>query len=340
MKVARLYRYRDIRIEDEPVPEISDNEVLVKTGACGICTGDVMPWYIEKKAPLVLGHEPAGTIVKKGKNVKGVKEGDRVFIHHHAPCMGCLYCKRGDYVQCETWRRSRIIPGGLSEYIRVPEVNLRTDTLLLPDDMEFEVATLVEPTACVVKSLRRASVKEGDTILVIGLGIMGILHVLLAKNLGVKTVIGADMVHFRLKKALELGADHVIDVREAPLKEAVMQMTSSKGAEVVIVGPGSVEAIESALEVVSRGGTVVIFTPTPEGETLSLDPNSLYFRDITLTTSYSCGPEDTREALQILSSGAFDPKVLITHRFSLKDVSKAYDLVASRGECLKVVVVF
>ena len=129
MKVAKLYSFHDIRIEDIPVPEIGPGDALMKTKASGICSGDVMPWYIEKKAPLVLGHEPSGEIVEVGKNVKSFTPGDRVFVHHHAPCLTCRYCRRGDYVQCETWKNTKIIPGGISEYILIPEINLKNDTL-------------------------------------------------------------------------------------------------------------------------------------------------------------------------------------------------------------------
>jgi L-iditol 2-dehydrogenase len=156
MKVAKLYSFNDIRIEDMPVPKIGHGDALMKTKASGICSGDVMPWYIEKKAPLVLGHEPAGEIVELGNKVKSFKVGDKVFTHHHAPCLTCRYCRRGDYVQCETWKNTKIIPGGISEYILIPEINLNNDTLKLPEHVSFEDGTLVEPTACVVKGLKRA----------------------------------------------------------------------------------------------------------------------------------------------------------------------------------------
>src|SRR5512139_3068373 len=156
MKVAKLYSFHDIRIEEVPIPEIGPGDALLKTKACGICSGDVMPWYIEKKAPLVLGHEPVGEIVELGKELLGVPDsplssvplsiGERVFVHHHAPCMECKYCRRGIHVQCETWRSTSIIPGGISEYILVPDINLRNDTLTLPEEMSFEDGTLVEPT--------------------------------------------------------------------------------------------------------------------------------------------------------------------------------------------------
>ena len=126
MRVAKLYSFNDIRIEDIPIPKVGPRDALIRTKACGICSGDVMPWYIGKKAPLILGHEPAGEIIEVGREVTSFSRGDRVFVHHHAPCLTCRYCKREDYVQCATWRNTMIVPGGISEYILVPEQILKT----------------------------------------------------------------------------------------------------------------------------------------------------------------------------------------------------------------------
>ncbi|HCC68646.1 MAG TPA: sorbitol dehydrogenase [Nitrospiraceae bacterium] len=343
MKVARLYSFNDIRIEDIPIPEIGSCDALIKTKACGICSGDVMPWYIEKKSPLVLGHEPVGEIVELGSSLAtshfSLSIGDRVFVHHHAPCMGCRYCNRGDYVQCETWRNTRIIPGGISEYILIPEINLRNDTLSLPEGVSYEDGTLIEPTACVVKSLKRAQVKKGDTMLIIGLGVMGQMHVLLAREFGVGKIIGADMVQFRLSNALKFGADHVIDVSKENLIEKVKDFTDGLMADVVIVCPNSVEAMKQGIETVSRGGTVVLFTPAKPGEMLTIDPNEIYFKDINLITSYSCGPDDTRDALELISKGVINTQNLITHRFPLKETPDAFRLTAEAKNSLKVLIV-
>ncbi len=156
MKVARLYSFTDIRIEEMPIPVPGEGEALLRTRASGICSGDVMPWYIERKAPLVLGHEPSGEIVQVGPGVSAFKPGDRVAVHHHAPCGSCRHCLRGDTVQCPTWRATRIVPGGMAEYILIPAINLANDTLKLPDGVSFEDGTLVEPLGCVMKSIGRS----------------------------------------------------------------------------------------------------------------------------------------------------------------------------------------
>ncbi|MDI6864206.1 MULTISPECIES: zinc-dependent dehydrogenase [Thermodesulfovibrio] len=343
MRVAKLYKFGDIRIEEIPLPEPSPKEALVRVKACGICSGDVMPWYIEKKAPLVLGHEISGEIIKIGDKIKSeisLKEGDRVAVHHHAPCMSCFFCKRGDFVQCETWKKSKIIPGGLAEYIVVPEVNLKNDTLRLPDSVSFEEGALVEPVACVVKSLKRANIKKGDTIVVIGLGVMGQIHIMLAKEFGAERVIGADMVSFRLKKALQAGADYVIDVSQKNIYEEIKKITDGLMAQEVIVGPGNVNLITDSLKLVSRGGTLLIFTPTPPEEKLSFSVNDIYFNDITITTSYSCGSDDMKRALNFIETGIVRSNLLITHRFKLNETKKAYDITALAKDSLKCMILF
>lgn len=343
MRVAKLYKFGDIRIEEIPLPEPSPKEALVRVKACGICSGDVMPWYIEKKAPLVLGHEISGEIVKIGDEIKSeisLKEGDRVAVHHHAPCMSCFFCRRGDFVQCETWKKSKIIPGGLAEYIVVPEVNLKYDTLRLPDSVSFEEGALVEPVACVVKSLKRANIKKGDTIVVIGLGVMGQIHIMLAKEFGAERVIGADMVSFRLKKALQAGADYVIDVSKKNIYEELKKITDGLMAQEVIVGPGNVSVIKDSLKLVSRGGTLLIFTPVPPEEKFSFYVNDIYFNDIIITTSYSCGSDDMKKALKFIESGIVRSDFLITHRFKLDETKKAYEITALARDSLKCMILF
>jgi L-iditol 2-dehydrogenase len=340
MKIAKLYSFNDIRIEDVPVPEIGAKDALIKTKACGICSGDVMPWYIEKKAPLVPGHEPSGEIVEVGRDAASFKPGDRVFVHHHAPCFTCRDCKRGNYVQCGTWRNTRIIPGGISEYILIPEVNLENDTLSLSDNLSYEDGTLIEPVACVVKALKRANIKQGDTVLIIGLGVMGQINVLLAGKYGAGKIIGADMVPFRLQKAKGFGAYEVIDVSKHNLIDALKDITNGEMADIVIVGPNSVDAMKQGLSAVNSGGSVLFFTPAKPGEQLTIDPNDLYFRDINIITSYSCGPTDTADALDIIEQGTIRAELLVTHRFPLEKTAEAFRLAADARDSLKSIIVF
>ncbi len=340
MKVAKLYSYHDIRIEEIPVPEVGPGDALIKTMACGICSGDVMPWYIEKKAPLVIGHEPAGEIIQVGENVTSFRIGDRVFVHHHAPCFTCRFCKRGDYVQCDTWKTTNIIPGGVSEYIVIPQINLENDTLILPDVLSYEDGTLIEPTACVIKALKRVRVRKGDIVLIIGLGVMGMLNLLLARKFGAEKIFGADMVQFRLDKAKEFGADSVINVSKENLIDSLRESTKGAMADLVIVGPNSVDAMKQGIMAAGRGGRVLFFTPAKPDEHLTIDPNNLYFKDISIIPSYSCGPADTADALEIIEEGTVRADKLVTHRFPIEKTEQAFNITAEARSSLKSVIVF
>jgi len=340
MKVARLYDYLDVRIEDAPVPRPGPQEALVQAGACGICSGDVVPWYIRKKAPLVFGHEPVGRIVEVGAEVKHLQPGTRVFVHHHAPCLACRACRRGEFVQCPTWRATQIVPGGMAEYFLVPETNLAGDTLALPDHVSDEDGTLIEPTACVVKSLTRAGRVAEASLLIIGLGVMGQLHVVLAKHLGARRVLAADLVPARCARARALGADDVIDASRGDLGEQVAALTNGEGAEIVIVGPATVEALEIGLRCVAKGGTVVQFMGTPPEARLSLSTHDLYFREIRLVPSYSCGPIETRAALEYIAAGVISAQQVVTHRFPLLAAKEAYRVAAEDKTAIKTLVIF
>jgi L-iditol 2-dehydrogenase len=340
MKVAKLYSFNDIRIEDIPIPEVGPKDALLKTKASGICSGDVMQWYIEKKAPLVLGHEPAGEIVEVGSDVISFRAGDRVFVHHHAPCLTCRFCKRGDYVQCETWRKTRIIPGGISEYILIPKINLENDTLNLPDNLSYEDGTLVEPLACVIKGFKKAQIRHGDIVLVIGLGFMGVLNGIVAKRYGAGMVIGADRISYRLERAKTLGFDDVIDISRFKIKEALNEITKGNMAEFVIVCPNSVDAMKDGISSIGAGGTVLMFAPVKPDERLTINPNELYFKDISIVTSYSCGPMDTIDALEIIKEGTVRAEKLVTHRFPIEKTAEAFKLTAEARDSLKSIIVF
>lgn len=324
MRAAVLYDVDDIRIEERPVPEIRAGEILVRTQASGICTGDVMAWYVRRKAPLVLGHEPSGIVEAVGKGVEQFRRGDRVFVHHHAPCFSCSACERGDYVQCATWRASKIDPGGLAEFFRVPQTNLG-DTLHVPQHVALIDASLVEPLACVMKSLRRSGARKDDKVHVIGLGVMGLMHALAAQDLGAR-VSGSDLLPERCAFAQSLG------VRIVPAGER-------SSANIVICGPGSPQALRDALASVEAGGTVLMFTPLEPGVALTIDPNDLYFRDIRLIASYSCGPADTKAALELIERGVVTARKLGATIYPLEEVAQAYGALRA-SKVLKPIVSF
>jgi L-iditol 2-dehydrogenase len=320
MRAAVLYDVDDVRIEQRTIPKLGEGEVLVRTVASGICSGDVMAWYIRRKAPLVLGHEPAG-IVAETRGETEISVGDRVFVHHHAPCFSCRACARGEYVQCATWRATKIDPGGIAEYFRVAQANLR-DTLVLPHAVAFPDASLIEPLACVVKSLRRSGVRAGDRLYVIGLGVMGQLHVLAARELGADVFAG-DYIAGRRALAERNGATtfHPDDAGRA----------LGDGADIVICGPGTPGAMHAAVAAAAPAGTVVMFAPFPPEHPVTIDSERLYFGDLRIVASYSCGPDDTRAALELIAKGIVTAAKIGADLVALEDVPRAYrDLAESR----------
>jgi L-iditol 2-dehydrogenase len=339
MKVARFYDSTDIRIEDAPVPRPGRGEALIKTAACGICSSDTLSWYTKRKAPLVIGHEPVGVIAEIGSGVNGFQVGDRVFVHHHAPCFNCGYCRKGNYSVCETWRRSKIIPGGVSEYFLVPEINLAADTLKLPESVSFEDGVLIEPTACVVKSLRKARLQKDDIILIIGLGVMGQLHALIARAAGARLVIGVDRLSPRCDLAVQLGCDFALNPMTEDVPRRVREMTEGHLADSVIIGPGSIEAMTLGLTCAAKGSNVVLFTPAQPDEQLAVEPFHLYLNEISLLPSYSCGPDDTREALRLIESGAVRADRLAIHRFPIEQTQEALKAMA-QARIIKAVITF
>ena len=338
MKAVKVYDVDDVRIEEIRIPTITSREALVKIQSCGICSGDVTPWYIRRKVPLVIGHEPTGIIEAVGEEVDNFSVGERVLLHHHAPCHRCRHCRRGNFTMCETWRESKLDPGGLAEYVRVPEINLRYDSLVLPDSVSFDDGTLIEPLACSVKAIERARIQPGDIVLIIGLGLMGILNGIVARQYGAKIVIGADRIPYRLKKGLEMGLDHVIDVQEQNLEKTVRELTNNIMADTVIVGPGSIPAMKMGLTCVGKGGIVLLFMASSQNDVLDFKPYDLYFRDISIVCSYSCGPHDTRMALDLIESGVVRSDEVITHRFPLSETQRGMELTATAQDSLKVLI--
>ncbi len=337
MRVAMYYNNRDVRLEEMPDPRIEPGELLVKVMASGICGSDVMEWYRIKKAPLVLGHEITGRIVEVGKGVKQYKPGDRVFVAHHVPCNTCRYCLRGHHTVCETLHTTNYIPGGFAEYLRVPRINVDRGVFLLPEEVSYEDGTFIEPLACVVRGQRLARFEPGQSVLIIGSGISGLLHLLLARACGAGRVTATDINEYRLKTALEFGADAVIDAREYTA-EYLLQVNDNRLADLVIVCAGALSAFTQALKSVDRGGTVLFFAPTEPGVDLPVPVNEFWRNGITLMPSYGSSPSDTAEAIELLQTGRIPVNKMITHRLPLSETGLGFKLVAEAGESIKVVV--
>jgi L-iditol 2-dehydrogenase len=338
MRVAVWYNNHDVRIEERAVPEIGPGEALVRIIASGICGSDVMEWYRIDRAPLILGHEISGEIVEVGDGVERYKPGDRVAVAHHVPCNTCRYCLSGNPTVCETLQKTNYDPGGFCEYVRLPAINVDRGVFLLPDEVSFEEATFVEPLACVLRGQRRANLRPGQSVLVIGSGISGLLHIQLAGALGAGRIAATDVSDYRLEAAKSLGADIVFKADEYT-PELLREANDGSLADLVILCAGAVPAIEQALHSVERGGTVLFFATTAPDIATPVSFKDLFWRtDITLTTSYAGSPADYATALELIRARRLPVNEMISHRLSLEEAGTGFKLVAGAKESLKVII--
>ena len=337
MRVAMYYRNSDVRLEEMPKPEIGPRELLVKVIASGICGSDVMEWYRVKRAPLVLGHEIAGDIVEVGNDVKKYKVGQRVFVSHHVPCGECIYCKKGHESTCDTLRTTNFYPGGFAEFIRVPEINVRSGVYLLPKELTYDDGSFIEPLACVVRGFRTGGFQKGQSVLVLGSGIAGLLNIKLAKAQGAGKIIATDINKYRLDAARRFGADFVIDATQDVATEAA-KANGGRKIDFVIVCAGSTQAIDQAFKTVDRGGTVLLFAPPRPGVQVPVPFGDLWKDEITITTTYAGSPRDIAEAIKLLRWHKVVVADMITHRFGLAEAGKGFELVAKAGESIKVII--
>ncbi|RJQ31699.1 MAG: alcohol dehydrogenase [Actinobacteria bacterium] len=338
MKVAVYYNNKDVRVEERPAPKISDKEILVKVRASGICGTDVMEWYRLKKAPLVLGHEITGDIAEVGSKVKGFKKGDRVFVSHHVPCGTCRYCRAEHHTACNTLHTTNYDPGGFSEYIRIPQINIENGTYFLPDKMTYEEGTFIEPLACVYRAQKLAKIKSGCSMLVLGSGISGILHLKLAKASGVKKLFATDISKERLGFAKKTGAIPIN--ADDDVVARLKQLNDNCLADCVIVCTGATNAFYQALDSVDNGGTIVFFAPPPPEIKISLPVANLWRREVTLMTSYGAAPFDLEAALRIIEHKKIEVTDMITDRIKLENIGEGFKKVAAAGKSLKVIINF
>lgn len=338
MRVAMYYANRDVRLEEAPRPPIGPGELLLRVVASGICGSDLMEWYRRDRVPVVLGHEVTGEVVAAGAGVTRFAAGDRVVATHHVPCNTCHHCRRGDHTVCETLRRTRFHPGGFAEYLRLEPIHVDRGVFRLPDEVSFEDGTFVEPLACVVRGLRRARLEPGDTVLVIGSGIAGLLHLQTAQALGAGRVIAVDLVEKRLELARRLGAEHVLSARE-DVAARVRALNEGRRADLVIVCAGATAAVEQGMNAVERGGTVLLFAPTEPGARVPISINDFFFRnDVTMTSSYAGSPADLAQALELIRARRVRVAEMITHRFGLAETGHGFALVLDGRESVKVII--
>jgi len=285
-----------------------------------------------------LGHEVAGQVVKVGVGVSKYKIGDRIVASHHVPCNTCYFCLTGHHTACETLRQTNFDPGGFSEYIRLPALNVDRGVFVIPEELSYEEATFHEPLGCVIRAQRIAGLNPGQSVLVLGSGIAGLLHILLAKASGAAKIMAVDIVPYRLKAAKRFGATEALMASEN-ITEFFRKINSGRLADLVLVCTGAKEALLQAMQSVERGGTVLFFAPTNPGLEIPLSINQVFFRnDVTFTTSYGASPYDSYLALELMRSQVVRVKEMITHRLPLEETALGFKIVEEAKKSIKVII--
>ena len=342
MKVAVYHNNQTVEIEERPLPVPGEGEILVQNKACGVCVGDTMEWYLTSRAPLILGHEATGVVVRTGKGVKNVREGDRVFVHHHVPCLTCECCLKGNYTSCAMFRATHLNPGGFAEYFLATAHHVAVDTLILPEQVSFVEGTLIEPLACVIHALRLAAVKPDESVALIGTGAMGLMFIQALLHYGVRKLVVYELLPWRQEIARHLGAPTVLAPLKDPAEEAgrLQSILSAEGADKVLVVAKDLSAINMGMQLAGRGGKVLLFATTHPEEKIDFYPSRIFFYEQTVLSSYSADHLDTRTALDLISWGVIDSETIITHRFPLERLSEAILHTSGRQESLKCVIEF
>ena len=336
MNAVIYHSYDDIRIENGPIPSISDSELLVQVHGCGLCGSDILKIVQHAPPPVVLGHELTGTIVERGRAVTNFEPGQRVIVAHHVPCGECHYCRRGHYSMCAVFKASNIDPCGFAEYIRVPAQHVQQTTLLLPDTLSPEEGSFTEPLACCVRAVRRTPLHNGDTIVIMGLGSVGLLMLQAVKAMGTANgfnlqVYGVDLLPERLQLACRLGADEAFlaPSDEQGLRTMLAPYTEGRGADAILLTAPGTRPFMQALASVCKGGTINIFAAHEGAAPISLE--TIYKQELTIISSYSSSPEDLRIARDLLVSRKVRVDGLISHRLPLEQFHEGVALMRERA---------
>ena len=343
MRAGVLVQPGVIEVGERPDPSVPDGAVLVRVRAAGICGSDLRTFrhgHARVSPPAILGHEIAGEIVQVGSAVSGVLVGDRVQVTPRIHCGSCTYCRRRRYVHC---LRSHSIgydlPGGFAEYVLVPAEGVAAGVVsALPASVSLEDAVLAESLACCLRSQDEARWGEGDVVVVLGAGPVGLLQAQLALASNVAECIVIEPNPERRRQAHAVPGLMILDPAEDP-RTVVMDLTDGRGADVVIAAASAGAAQRQAFELAAKGGRVGLFAGLPQdANPVGLDTNVVHYRELRVFGTHSSTPEDNRRALSLMESRRINVSALVSHRVPLGSLAEAFRLAES-GEALKVVVV-
>ena len=342
---AAVYRgVNDVRMETVPVPEIGSGEILVKVHSCGVCGTDLKKISTgSHSAPRIFGHETSGTVAAVGAKVSKFRPGDRVMVFHHIPCRQCFYCRNKTFAQCATYKKVGCTAGfepsggGFAQYVRVMDWIVEQGTVHIPNETSFEQACFVEPVNTCLKGINALGISQGETVLTIGQGPIGIILSVLARRAGAR-LITSDLYAERLKIGASYGLDQTIEASQANVVERVRGLTEGRGADAVILAVGGNALIRTAMDAARPGGRVLLFAQTQHGEAV-IDPAAICVDEKTLVGSYSASVDLQEESVNFVMNREMDLERLISHRFPLADAPQALELAAHpQPSSMKVVI--
>jgi L-iditol 2-dehydrogenase len=335
--VVQVYNISDNALEFK-----SEGDILVGMKACGICGSDLEKVYGKYgMASARLGHEPAGEVLSIGKDVKGISIGDRVFVHHHVSCNSCHYCRHGNNTMCEYYQKSNIDPCGLADKFIVPAWNVeRGGVLKLPDNLNYEQASLIEPLACCIRALNKIPFQKGDDLIIFGAGPAGIMLLTLAQIYGAGKIFVIDINNFRLEFSQKYIPDAIfINPLNENFHKIIKDNTKNRGGDISIIATSSLTALSNAFEITRKGGYIILFGVPSKDSQFSLKASKLYSNEFSIVPSYAASEVETNQALKLLADGRLNLDFLITHKYALEDSPKAVTCARKALDCMKVIII-
>jgi L-iditol 2-dehydrogenase len=347
-KTMRAGVYRDkgiVRVEEVPVPEVGDLEVLIKVAACGICGTDIkkiFQRYVEP--PQILGHELAGTVVAVGPGVTRFKPGDRVMSFHHTPCGKCFYCEKRSFSQCKQYKTTGLTGGftpnggGFGEYVKAMPWVAERGIVPLPDNVSFEEATFIEPINTIVKAVDKARVVAGENVLILGCGPIG-LQLLMVSRLRTDRLFTSDPMAERRAKSLTLGAVEAFDPTSGKLVAEIKARTDGRGADAVLVAVAHPAVVLDALAAARPGGRILLFAANDPVTKIEFPASAVGIDEKEILGSYSAAVDIQDEAAQLVLQRKLPVMEIVTHRFPLDRIQEALELAARpTAESLKILI--
>jgi L-iditol 2-dehydrogenase len=344
---AGVYRGKGVvRVEEVPVPEVRDGEVLIKVAACGVCGTDIKKiFYGYVEPPQILGHEVAGRVVAAGRGVTKWKLGDRVMSFHHTPCGTCFFCEKRSFSQCKQYKTTGLTGGftpnggGFAQYVKAMPWVAERGIVALPDNVSFEEATFIEPINTIVKAVQKARVAPGETVLITGCGPIGLQLLMVAKIKGAR-ILTSDPVATRRAKSIQLGADESFDPSGGRLVEEVKARTGGRGADAVLVAVAHPAVVVEALAAARPGGRVLLFAANDPVTKIEFPASEVGVDEKEILGSYSAAVDIQEEAAALVLGKKLPVMDIVTHRFPLAKIQEGLELAAHPTEdSLKVLVV-